>query len=247
VRPVALLHWAAWSPGIEDEDAWRAWAAAPQPLQPVGAPDVRFLPAMQRRRCDPLSRMMLHAVHASCPEELLSEVSSVFASRHGPFGTMAALLQSLAVDEPVSPTRFSHSVHNTQAGLFSIWARNQRASTCVAAGEETFAHGFLEAISMLEREPDRPVLYVMGDEKAPEPLTEPADRDAGAYALALLLSRTQGAGRSAPATLEFELEVANEERPAPGPVDALRFLRWLISGDPVLRISRSTHAWVWRR
>jgi hypothetical protein len=247
VKPVALLHWAAWSPGIEDEEAWRAWAAAPHPLQRVGAPDVRFLPALQRRRCDPLSRMMLHAAHAGCPQELLSEVSSVFASRHGSLGTMTALLQSLALDEPVSPTRFSHCVHNTQAGLFSIWAGNPRASTCVAAGEETFAHGFLEAISMLEREPERPVLYVMGDERAPEPLTDPADGDAGAYALALLLSRPQDAGAHAQATLAFELEATHEERPAPGPVDALRFLRWLISDEPDLRISRSTHAWVWRR
>jgi hypothetical protein len=61
------------------------------------------------------------------------------------------------------------------------------------------------------------------------------------------LSRTHAAGDDAPATLEFGLEVADEERPAPGPVDALRFLRWLISGDPVLRIARSSHAWVWRR
>ena len=247
MRSLALLRWAAWAPGIEDEDAWRAWAAAPQPLQREGAADVGFLPAMQRRRCDPLSRMMLHAVHACCPEELLSETSSVFASRHGPFGTMATLLRSLAVDEPLSPARFSHSVHNTQAGLFSIWARNQRASTCVAAGEETFAHGFLEATSLLERERDRPVLYVMGDERAPEPLALPADRHTGAYALALLLSRTEAAGDGAPETLEFGLEAADGQRPTPGPVDALRFLRWLISGEPLLRIPHSTHAWVWRR
>ena len=54
----------------------------------------------------------------------------------------------------LSPARFSHSVHNTQVGLFSIWARNPLPSVSVAAGAETFAHGFLEAVGRLQREPE---------------------------------------------------------------------------------------------
>ena len=33
--------------------------------------------------------------------------------------------------------------------LFSIWAKNALANTALAAGQQTFAHGFLEAISLL--------------------------------------------------------------------------------------------------
>lgn len=239
---VRLSHWAAWSPGIETEQQWREWATDPRPLQGTGAPAVRFLPALTRRRCDQLSRMALQVAGECCPEELLAEATSVFASRHGAFGTMLSLLESLADELPLSPARFSHSVHNAPAGLFSIWAGNQQASTCVAAAADTFAHGFLEAVSLLRREPGRPVLFVTADEAIPEPLMGISDHNHGAYAVALLLSEG-GEGEQ----LEFGMEPAAGDTAKATISDALEFLRWFLSGKALLRVSHSTHTWVWRR
>jgi hypothetical protein len=242
VTSVRVQRWVAWAPGLESAADGRVWARDPRPVPEQGAPDARFLPTLQRRRCDSLSRMMLHVVNQCCDEALRRQVACVFASRHGSFGTTASLLEDVAAATPLSPARFSHSVHNTQAGLFSIWSGNPRPSTSVAAGGKTFAHGFLEAIGMLHRECGRPVLFVVGDEVIPEPFSGIAREPRGAHAVALLLG-AEGTGEG----IEFSVEVADDESPPAEWPDALEFLRWWLSGAATLRLARRPHAWVWRR
>jgi hypothetical protein len=186
--------------------------------------------------------MILHVAHECCPSALLPDVSCVVASRHGPFSTTVSLLEDLAIDAPLSPARFSHSVHNTQAGLFSIWARNQHASTSVAARDETFAHGFLEALGLLHRDPGRPVLLLYGDERLPEPVEELAERRHASHAVALLLG-VNGAGQP----LELRLESAPEESNDGQLPDSLAFVRWWLAAEPTLRRVHGPRAWVWSR
>jgi hypothetical protein len=242
LKRFGVMRWAAWAPGIETEQQWKAWARAPRELAEEGAPEIRFLPALQRRRCDQLSRMMLEVAHQCCETPRLREVASVFASRHGAICTTVSLLEDLAADSVISPTRFSHSVHNTQSGLFSIWARNPRPSASVAACAETFAHGFLEAICMLHREGGRPVLFVAGDEAIPPPLSGISDHRGGAYAVAFLLG-----GSGLGTALEFRLEAARCEEARQERPDALEFVRWWISKEKSLRLARGRRAWVWTR
>jgi len=239
---IRLLRWAAWAPGIESEADWRAWAREPWPPQGGDAPPVRFLPAIQRRRFDQLSRMMLEVAHRCGDASLLAEISCVFASRHGAFSTTVSLLENLAVDAPLSPALFSHSVHNTQAGLFSIWAQNRRPSVSLAAGAETFAHGFLEALGTLHREPGRPALFVTGDEPTPDALTDLAERVQAPYALALLLA-SEGPG----APLRLGLEASRPDEGRGDRPDALEFIRWWLSEEKVLRLVHAPRAWVWTR
>lgn len=182
---------------------------------------------------------MLEVAQACCPEPLLDQVACVFASRYGPLATTTELLRDLAARSPVSPARFTHSVHNAPAGLFSIWARNSNPSSSLAGGKETFAHGFLEAVAMLHRARGRPVLLVTADETPPQPFTAVADRVDSAYALALLL----GDGEA----LEFRLEQARGSSTASAWPDALEFLRWWIVAEATLRITHGPRAWVWTR
>ena len=243
MNALALLDWSAWSPGLTSRSDWLRWAEAPGPLGSEGAPEIRFLPALQRRRCDALSRMCLHVVNEVCPEAERAEVRSVFASRHGSFQNMAAMLVDLADAKRLSPNRFSHSVHNTQAGIFSMWANNREASTCVAAGAETFGAGLLESLGMLRRHPEASILFVMGDEGVPEPFDTLAP-PSGSYALALLLrSGVDGAGVRL--GLGFEPgEIAAELRPYP---DALVFLRWWLTGRKSLRLTHPRRGWRFER
>ena len=125
---VAVDGWAAWAPGLESAGAWQSWAREPAPLAGDGAPKLEFMPAMQRRRCDAASRLVLEVAHGCCAPELLARVRVVVASRHGPFATMIGLLEDLANGEPVSPTRFAHSVHNAPA-LSSPGAHAAQPST----------------------------------------------------------------------------------------------------------------------
>ena len=116
----------------------------------------------------------------------------VFASRHGNINESVGLFQRLARQEPLSPTRFSHTVHNAQAGLFSIAAANRSGSSSISAREETFACGFLEALTFIERNPERSVLLVVGDAPLSDTFAPLVEEARSAYALALLLSSGPG-------------------------------------------------------
>ncbi len=237
-----VRRWSAWSPGLENADAWANWCAAPTELASEGRPEARFLPAMLRRRCSPLARIMLTAAFDCCEQDELTEVATVFASRHGNINESIDLLDRLAERLPLSPTAFSHTVHNAQAGLFSIAAANRRASSSIAAQRDSFACGFLEAMTLLERDPDRPVLLIVGDVPLAPTFAPLVEEPPGSYALGLLLARS-GDGTQ----LNFGLQPQDDPtQPAPWP-DAIEFLRWYLSDQSSLVLGSARRPWKWER
>lgn len=248
----AVKRWAAWSPDLEDEAAWRRWCDAPTPLGCEGRPEAGFLPKMLRRRCGTLSRIVLKTAFDCCAGDELSVVASVFASRHGNINESIELLERLAERRPLSPTAFSHTVHNAQAGLFSIAAGNRQASTSIAAQQGVFACGYLEALALLQRDPERPVLLVIADIPLAPTFAALVDETPAAYGLALLLSTHCEAG-------DIRLGFAPGARPGfdPGASDAapaspawphaIEFLRFLLSGEPRLALGSGRRQWVWER
>ena len=239
ITALRIARWEAWSPGLADTAAWSAWAREPRALACEGAPDLRFMPPLERRRCDQLSRMMLDVAHRCSSDTAADALPCVFASRHGSICTTAELLEQLALDAQISPASFSHSVHNTQLGLFSIFARNRRPSMSVAAAHGTFAHGFLETASLLHRERGRPVLFVTGDEPLPAPLDALSSAPRCAYALALRLEPGDD--------LRLSLaRAAGLDSPRAWP-DALEFLRWWLGDAPALSLDHTPRRWTWTR
>jgi hypothetical protein len=227
-----ILRWSAWAPGLETQPDWDVWASAPQPLAAEGHPDAHFLPPMLRRRCSPLTRILLTAAFDCLHESERGDVRTVFASRHGSVNESLGLLERIVRKQRLSPAKFSHTVHNAQAGLFCIAAGNRHASSSLAAREDTFACGYLEALTHLEREPTRPVLYVMGDERLVSTFAHLVDEPPGSYGVALLLgSAGQGPG------LAFDLAEAQARAELKWP-DAAEFVRWLLSDEPVLQLGR---------
>ncbi len=236
-------RWAAWTHGVGDEAAWRAWTQHPSAPGRGDPPDVSFIPALQRRRCDPLARAMLYVANQCAAPEQLAVIPTVFASRHGPLGTTVVMLRDMAESRPVSPTRFSHSVHNTQAGLFSIWAGNRAPSVSVSARQESFVQGYVEALCLLHRSDAGRVLFVMGDDSIPDEFEALHDECAGGYAVALLLARDGGDGAL---RLEREPDEAFAS-PSRGWPDALEFVRWWLGDEPSLAICRSGVRWLWSK
>ncbi|HTO71125.1 MAG TPA: beta-ketoacyl synthase chain length factor [Myxococcota bacterium] len=225
----SLLRWAAWAPGIELPDAWRSWAAAPAPLPATGAPDAKFLPAMLRRRCTPLTRTMLSAAFGCAEPDELARLRTVFASRHGSINESIGLLLNVVRREKLSPATFSHTVHNAQAGLFSIAAGNRAASSSLAGQEDTWTAAFLEALVFLERDPREPVLVVVGDVPLADTFAPLVDEAAVPYAFAAQV----GAAGTGPG-VSLELGAADPARArAPWP-PALEFLRWWLSDEESL-------------
>jgi hypothetical protein len=274
VTTVVVRSWAAWAPGIETREAWRDWAAAPVPLTDDGVPDAREVPAMLRRRCTTLSRAMLAAAYAATDGIDRGAVRTVFASRYGSINESVPLLRNIAYDERMSPSRFTHTVHNAQAGLFSIATGNRRASSALSARAETFACGFLESATHLDREPSRPVLLVMGDVTLAEAFASLIDDPPAVYSVALLLAAdAPGAGRESQAATSLAaadavgmggirvsfgvtagdtpaepgVAVAANEALRRGWADAAEFVRWMLSGETRLVLPGNGREWWWQK
>lgn len=194
------LHWAL--PGVHP---WLDIA--------FGPPDVSKVDPIDRRRLSRLARGMFHCASRVAPEG--GDMRTVFASRHGDLARTLALMEELAESRTVSPSLFSLSVHNSTAGLWSLCQKNRAPSTAIAAGPETFGLGLLEAWAAWKREPDRPVLYVFGEDSVPRPYQASCPEDRLLHAAAFLigepcdqhlhLSGKPGCAKDHPLPLSLEL------------------------------------------
>ena len=238
----SVERWSAWSAGREDASAWRRWCADPVALEPGGCPEARFLPPLIRRRCSPLARIALTTAFDCCGEQDLERCSTVFASRHGNINDSIDLLDRLAERQPLSPTGFSHTVHNAQAALFSLAAHNRHSSSSIAAQADTFGCAWLEALALLEREAGRPVLLVIADVPLAEAFASMVEEPEASYGLALWIAPANGA-----AGLRFSIEpAARPARPGRWP-DAVEFLRWLLSDERRLALGTGPRRFVWQK
>ena len=93
-----IAQWRAWAPGLESVSDWQAWSRQPVVLPDSdAAPDVSFLPAMQRRRLSRLARM---AFSVGWPlAEGRQDLPLVFVSRHGETPRTVDILSDLAAEQ----------------------------------------------------------------------------------------------------------------------------------------------------
>ena len=152
-----------------------------------------YLSGLLRRRLDRSGRMALSTAWP-CAEGL-SSVPCVFASRHGVLDRTLELLIALARDEILSPTSFSLSVHNSNAGLFSIARGDRAAAIALAAGRDSLGMSLLEGANLIAEGADE-VLVCYVDDKAPAPYETIVQEDAShrPFAVSLLLSRSTDTG-----------------------------------------------------
>jgi hypothetical protein len=174
----------------------------------------------------------LTAAFGALGEHERSAVRTVFATRHGSINESIELLHQVVAGERLSPTKFTHTVHNAQAGMFCIAAGNRLASSSLAAGADTFASGWLEALTQLQREPDRPVLFVTSDMPLDSTFAPLVSEPPGAYGLGLLLAH-EGDGPG----FDFDLAGQGETGAQPWP-DAAEFLRFALAGEQRLELGR---------
>jgi hypothetical protein len=112
------------------------------------------------------------------------------------------------------------------------------AAASLAARQETFGCGWLEALTHLEREPDRPVLYVMADVELAPSFAALVEEPEASYAVAFLLARDGADGEA----LQLDL-VGDDEAPNPPWPHAAEFLRGWLGGASEFALGRFR----WRR
>jgi hypothetical protein len=190
--------------------------------------------------------MALQAAFEACPAEMRSQVATVFASRHGESQLCDALLRDIVRELALSPTQFSHSVHNTQAAVFSIEAGNGCPSTSVAARQDTFCAGLVEALGLCLRHRPMPALLVVADEPVTDVFRRFDDELPAAYGAAWLVDSGPG---STGTSFEMELAPASARAAdaAPRLPDALLFLAWMLGDAPELVLAHGRRSWIFRR
>ncbi|MDN6298187.1 MAG: beta-ketoacyl synthase chain length factor [Halomonas sp.] len=131
---------------------WCAWCASEtqcaSPQQSISSPVGSSLPGLLRRRLDAAGRATCDILHALAP---IDGCPLIHASRHGDVTHTLSMLESLAQGQPLSPARFSMSVHNAVLGVYSIAHQHRQPLQALGAcGHEfdallTEAEGYLDA------------------------------------------------------------------------------------------------------
>ncbi|MBZ4415734.1 beta-ketoacyl synthase chain length factor [Myxococcus sp. RHSTA-1-4] len=237
----SVHHWAAWAPGLDGPDAWKAWLSRPHPLPAEGTPPLTEMPAMMRRRVDRLGRIALQAAYRCqgsappCPV--------VFASRYGDVGRSVDLLDQLARSTPLSPTSFSMSVHNAIGALYSIARGDTSAYSAVAAGAETVEAAFVEACGLLsEGAPE--VMVVVYDEPLPPPFQHFPAPATVPHAWACRLRASDGASGY---SLTCHASTGAPDTPAEDALpEEFAVLRFLVSGAERFEHHVGPRLWRWQ-
>lgn len=196
------------------------------------------LPMMLRRRATAIGQKAIGAALA-CQD--VGSARYVISSRHGEYARTTAIFTSLAERTAPSPAEFSMSVHHGLAGLLSIHTGNRLGHVAVAAAQDSFANGLLEAALCVADEPATPVLLVYYD----EPLPAPYERFRGEAEadLPMVLAVLLGSG----GTEQMSYQWRPAQVPAAVQDQALTFLRWLLSGARESECQGERMAWRWSR
>jgi len=165
----SIPQWQSWAAHLPDKPAWQRWAreedTATESSTEARPPRLDFLPPMQRRRLSSMARTVF-----SCAWPLAEQhpnMPLVFASRHGETSRSFPLLQTLAADEPLSPTSFCLSVHNAIAAQWSILRGETAESVALSSADDGLEHAFVEAGLLLSAGHSQ-VLVVIAEESPPK-------------------------------------------------------------------------------
>jgi hypothetical protein len=242
----SIAKHAQWAPGLNSDLAWQEWLRQAFVIKESDgdSPEVKDMPAMLRRRARLLGRMALEVAYA-CTDGV-TEVPTIFCSRHGEVIHSIELIKGQIAEGGVSPIGFSSAVHNAAAGLFSIARKDRSNHIAIAAGSSTIEHAIIEACGLIE-DGAKAVLLVNYEQALPELFHEFEECIEQAYAWAwLLVPATQDSFSLQWRSTSTNSNESNEKArdlPPPG----LEILRFHLSKQAKLeRVTGSQH-WLWSR
>ena len=225
-----------WGPGLQ------GWSAS-QPILAGGRdyvasdaspPLPALLSATERRRTGLAARLALSVAQQASEMARIAPgaIPSVFATANGDGAVVHSILEALAAEQPVSPTLFHNSVHNTAAGYWSIATGSQQATNCVACHDSTAAVALLKAMAEVQTE-CRPLLLCAYDVPLPAPLY--ASRPtSGSFGVGFVLTPEGGDRDLARLSVRYDGTMS----PSGSEMPRLPPLRGLASGNPAARMLR---------
>ena len=110
--------------------------------------DMSQIPMMMRRKLSPVGKIALSTI-IKCHDN--EDIKLVYASRYGELERVLKLIKQEHEDNEISPAGFSFSVHNSTIGLFSLLNNMHSSYNSMAAGEDSFSAGLLDAVLYKEK------------------------------------------------------------------------------------------------
>lgn len=229
----------AYSAAFVSKTDWLNWAMQSDlSLPQINTFKATKIPMLQARRMTLADKMAIQLA-MELIESHTDVDAIVFASRHGQLERTYKLLRHFFDTGSMSPTDFATAVHNATAGQFSILSKNTAPISSIAAEEQTFCAGLLEALITLQTDKNK-VLFVMFDGTIPDyyrpylnhcELTEP-------YALGMVLEKGHEW------QLSWESATHKKEKYFP---DGLVFLHNFYQKQPHFCIESNTQKWLFTK
>ncbi len=169
---------AAWVPGLETQAEIGAWARReqsrlgtnPQDLifnEGGGLPPLDFVPAMQRRRMTPLSRLAVALAHR-LKEDLLPQAKLYFVSLTGESSRQLQVNTMVLQDNEILPATFSTSVFNTPPAMASIILGLKNGYAALYPPARDFSSALRCAVAPLVAGTRPQVLLIYADARSPD-------------------------------------------------------------------------------
>jgi len=212
--------------------------------------DTSALAPMVRRRTSMATRVAITAAGRACRAAGIgNKLPAIFVSCVGEMQATDKLCHAITKQEyPLSPTLFHNSVHNTAAGYWSIATGSMAAMQAMAALDDSFALGLLEAWCQLQTV-SRQMLLVVYDEAMPEQLLPDYRWKACAFALVLdreardrpLIHQPVQASVSDPALAETDFPARS---PAMAALPLFQLLQGATRGRRQIALSSGKRPWL---
>ncbi|MCC8378468.1 beta-ketoacyl synthase chain length factor [Xenorhabdus sp. PB30.3] len=231
-----ITDWQAVAPGLSVPEEWEKWSAISPAAIDGSHPLAKCsqLPMMTARRLNSGSRLAVDCGLSILRRNKVDAI--VYTSRHGELERNYQILMNLAQTEPVSPTNFAMSVHNSSVGNLTIVAKAPLVSSSVSAGIDSFQQGLFE-VATLHHAGYNKVLLVDFDGKIPDFYHNEIDENTPTFPFAVALLFEQGKN------LHCEKHPSPETEPSLP--QSLQFLHGWLNGKQLFTVAGDHCAWHW--
>lgn len=160
-----------WVPGLKSQKEFLSWARGEKILSTETdkeeLPDLSFIPAMQRRRMTPLSKLTTALIH-NLQSLILPEGKIYFVSLAGEAARQLQINTMVLQDEEILPATFSTSVFNTPPAMASIILSLKNGYSALYPSAKDFSSALQCVLAPLMAQTRSQVLFVYADAQSPE-------------------------------------------------------------------------------
>ena len=164
-----IAGWRGIAGGITTHQDWSLWAQNKIEMSPeLPEPQIETAPGRVHRRLDTLGRCVVF-VCEQCLPFIETQPAVISVSRHGNLPLQDKLVQCIRDHMDISPTAFTHSVHNRFSSIVSIFSGYRGVNGAYSSTRDGFPLVLSEATALIAENQALQVLIIAYESEIPEP------------------------------------------------------------------------------